>query len=196
MPGPALPAWAIVVVGLAAAAVAAIVTYFVTSSKAKARSAKFHEKILRICEALETKLELLEARLRRAEAERDAAREAARRAEEEKAEATAEARRERKRARRAEAEARELKRKIKETREELEKWRAEAVVAARLEAIAGAELTKALLVEVRDINATSSVLGGRLPRPKKAMALLDNVLAETEETNAAMEESVESLDQH
>jgi hypothetical protein len=200
MPGPALPAWVLWVLGAAAAGLVMLVTYFVTSSKAKARAAKYKQKVLRIVEALKKRLDLLEEALnearrakREAEARAEQAERAARSADADREAAEAQARAERERAERAAHAAVELERKLAEARAEMEKWRREADVADRIGAIAGAKLTKAVVLEVRAISAASLVLGGKLPRPEKAMEQLDERLAQVESTNAGMERSLKEL---
>lgn len=194
MPGPALPAWALAVLGAAAVGLTVLVTYFVTSSQAKARAAKFKEKVLRIVEALKKRLDMLhealhEARKAQAEAESRAAEaeEAARHATEQTADADREAARAREDAARAAEAALELERQLAEARAELEKWRRESEVADKLGGVAGAALSVHVLQEIREINATSLLLGGRMPRPGRAMAELEERLAEVERGNDRLE---------
>lgn len=194
MPGPALPVWVAWVVGAAAASVIVLVTYFVTSSKAKARAAKYKEKVLRIVEALKRRLDVLEDALREArraradaEARAEEAERAARSANDERNAAAAEARMERERAERAAQAAVELERQLAEARAEMERWRNESDLAERLGLIAGSKVTKGVVLEVRAIGAASFVLGGRLPRPDRAMVMLDSRLAEIEFANTEIE---------
>lgn len=194
MPAPVLPAWGAWVVGAAAAAVIVLGTYFVTSSNAKARAAKYKEKVLRIVEALKGRLEVLEHALhdtRRARAEAEAradeAERVARSAVDDGIAAAAEARMERERADRAAQAIVELERQLAEARAEMERWRRESDLAERLDLIAGTRFTRSVLSEIRAISIASLVLGGRFPRPERAMAMLDRRLAEIEDANTEIE---------
>lgn len=200
MPAPALPVWALYLLGAAAVGLAILVTYFVTSSKAKARAAEYKKKVLRIIAVLRERMELLEEALRKAEQARkeaearaEEASSRAARAEADREEAEREAAAQRERAARAAEAAVDLERQLAEARAEAEKWRREAEVAERLGKVAGAKLTPAIVLEIRSINAASAVLGGKAPRPEKAMEKLDETCEQLARGNARIAEILADL---
>lgn len=200
MPGPVLPAWVLVVLGAAAVGLAILITYFVTSSKAKSRAAKFKEKVLRIIAALKKRLDMLEeglrdARQRQADAESRAkeAEEAARSADVQQAEAKQRAAEAREEAQRAAEAAAELERELTEARAELDKWRRESDVADKLGAVAGSALSVSVIQVIMEINAASLLLGGRTPNPKRAMAKLEEKTAEVEAGNERLRDRLAAI---
>jgi hypothetical protein len=197
MPGPALPAWVAWVAGSVVVAIGSLITFFVTSSKAKARAAEYKKKVLRIIEALKMRLDLLEEALRHARTAQEKAEQRAQEAEEaarrDAADARAageEAQRARDAADRSANAVVELARHLAKAQAELQKWRREAEVADELGNVAGHGVTFAAVSTSLFVHKNSVLLGGAIPRPEQALRELDSTLRLVEGGNQVIAELV------
>jgi hypothetical protein len=195
-----VPVWVFWLLGAAAVALVAIVTYFLTSSQAKARAAAFKEKALKMVEILKERVDRLERAKKEAAAAREAAEQRARSAERTAEAAGDEARAhraqaagERERAERAERAVRDLEERLREAQAQRTRWEGEARTADQLAQVASEGLSFAAVLTLRGIVAQSALLSSHRMRPEGALEELDECLRQAQRTSEVEAEHIAAL---